>query len=155
MSQIPFMVVTIGKQSMEGIFMYKRVKNVIVAVVLCASVITLPVSASEPQEAEIGGIQLMSVDTRKNTVTLSISKGKAVCGTKVIARSSKLIKVNMYLQKYSSGKWKTIESWSGSKTGVSYSLSKTVTVSKGKYRVKATIKSDSDTITKYSQSAVY
>ena len=135
--------------------MYKRIRNVVVTVILCVSVMALPVSAVEPQEMERSGIQLMSVDTRKNIGTLNVSKGKAACVARVRNKSSKLITISMSLQKYSAGRWKTIKSWSGSKTGMSYVLTRTASVSKGKYRVKAVMRSGSDTITQYSQTVNY
>lgn len=69
------------------------------------------------------------------------------------------ITVKLYLQKYSGGKWTTTKQWSGSKNGTSYTLSKTASVSKGKYRTKAVCKiysgNKSESITKYSGAKTY
>lgn len=135
--------------------MKKRIKNVMVTTGVCVSLLAFPVSAAEQQSCPATKIQLMSLDTQSGSSMLGISRGKATCVARSKCKNSKTMKITMSLQKYSSGKWKSVRSWSGSKTGISYVFNKTAKVSNGSYRVKAVIKIGNDTITKYSTIVKY
>lgn len=137
--------------------MKERVTNVVLCVMVCFSLICMPVVADEPalETVDQSSIQLRYVQPESANVTLSISSGTASCKTSMVSKTSKLLKITMSLQKYTSGSWKTVKTWSGSKTGTLYSLSKKATVSKGKYRVKASMKSGTEAFTKYSKTVTY
>lgn len=103
----------------------------------------------------------MSINVSKN-VTLNISSGVATSSCKVSGNIGDVTKISitMYLQKKSSsGTYSTIQTWSGSKSSNYYNFSKTCSVSKGTYRVKAKITcykgSTSETTTKYSTVKTY
>lgn len=102
-----------------------------------------------------------SIDTTK-TVTLSISSGTATSACRVTGTSGSVTKISiaMYLQKKSSsGTYSTVHTWSGSKESNYYNFSKSCSVSKGTYRVKAKITcykgTASETTTKYSSAKTY
>lgn len=72
---------------------------------------------------------------------LSISSGIATAKTSISDgnHNATAILCIMYLQKYESGKWTNVASWSKSNNGGSMSFSKTKSVSSGKYRVASRI----------------
>lgn len=62
----------------------------------------------------------------------SISKsGKATLSSVVIARNVDEIKINLYLQRYSDGAWRTVRSWSEIESGTSFVVEKDYYVTSG------------------------
>ena len=64
----------------------------------------------------------------------------AYCSTYVQGKSGTTrIAVTMTLQRYVKGSWQNEKTWSGSKAGKSYTLSKTKSLGSGSYRIKNTV----------------
>ena len=98
--------------------------------------------------------------TVSTTLTISstgVAKPRAVI-TSFPGTTTKL-SATMYLQKYSSGSWKTVQSWSDSSTSNSLSISKSKSVAHGKYRTHTVFKaynnSKSEQIVKNSGTVTY
>ncbi len=136
--------------------MNKKTKFLVTIVMMAALLLmSLSVEASNKVQSEQPGIGVASINTDLTRASLSISSGKATCSAKISSKTSNTLKITMTLQQYTSGTWNKVQSWSGSKTGTLYSLSKTRSVVRGKYRVKAVMKSGSESITKYSSTVTY
>lgn len=89
------------------------------------------------------GTEIMPMSSgSRTTCTLNISSGTATAKTSVRGESADVTKISIKMElqkKSSSGTYKTIATWSGSKSASSYTLSKKKSVSKGTYRVKASV----------------
>lgn len=121
-----------------------------------------------------GGVQAFAADSpaddpdlpdytyvEKVKPSLSISKGTATSGVVVkdYDGDTTSISATITLQKYSSGNWVAVKSWSKTTASNMLSMSQTKAVAKGKYRVKAVVKAYKskkyETITKYSGTVTY
>ena len=118
--------------------MTKKRWKLMVWVFILTLCVCKPVYAAEESETEL---LPMAVDAEK-TVNLVLSSGSATCVCKVKGDIDDVTKItiNMYLQKQnSSGGWATYKSWSGTKSSNVYNMSQTTTISKGTYRVRASV----------------
>lgn len=127
--------------------------------IVMIGMLSIPVYAAD---VSIPEFDIQSAYYNNAIASISISgSGTASCNATVTGKHgiTTRITINLYLQKYSNGKWTTAKQWSGSKKGTSYTLSKTTSVSKGKYRTKAVCKiysgNKSESITKYSRTKTY
>lgn len=127
--------------------------------IVMIGMLSIPVYAADVGDPEFN---IQSAYYNNAIASISISgSGTASCSASVTGKRgiTTKITVKLYLQKYSNGKWTTAKQWSGSKKGTSYTLSKTASVSKGKYRTKAVCKiysgNNSESITKYSGAKTY
>lgn len=103
----------------------------------------------------------MTIESRK-TVDLTLSSGNATSSCTVIGAGGKVTKITiyMYLQKQnSSGGWSNYKTWSGTKSDNNYTLSKTTAITKGTYRVRASVTcyqgTSSETTSEYSTVKTY
>ena len=79
--------------------------------------------------------------------SIRISGKTATCTVTLTSQSVASLKVKMVLQKKSGSTWNNVQTWSGSKTGSSLTLSKTKSVtSGGTYRLKVTFTAGSETV---------
>lgn len=144
---------------------WKR-KGILLMMVLTMLVsLVQPVSAAETEanEAEMEENAYMGNYTaiarnaviRTCSASLAISNGKATCnGTgSAYASMASSTKITMYLQKYGSS-WSNVTSWSTTSSGTAI-LSKTYSVSSGKYRVKVVCSAGGETVTVYSTTKTY
>lgn len=127
--------------------------------IVMIGMLSIPVYAADVGAPEF---DIQSAYYNNAITSISISgSGTASCSATVTGKRGVTTKITikLYLQKYSNGKWTTVKQWSGSKNGTSYTLSKTTSISKGKYRTKAICKIYSgreyETITKYSGAKTY
>ena len=91
---------------------------------------------------------------------ISISGGTVTTTGKVVGNNSTTkITIKLYLQKKSNGSWSNVASWTGTKVGKDYKLTKSKVISKGTYRTKASCTvysgNNSEHVTKYSSSIIY
>jgi len=140
--------------------MKQRVFLSIIAAMMCI-VFTVPSYAAEvpkTAEEEEGAYSEEYIAVRRNSVvstcsaSLSISGSTATCGASGTAYSSMAssVSLTMYLQKYSSGSWTSISSWSTTKSGTVAVLSSTKTIGTGTYRVKVVCTAGGESVTVYS-----
>ena len=137
--------------------MHRRIIPILVAVAITISMAmpTFAVSSgSGPQKYLIKYVS--SVSTK-----LDIKKGTAYISVKVRDAGKKSTKIvsTAYLQRKSGSSWKNIDSWTGSTTSGSLSITKSKKISKGTYRVKSVTKAYKgktlETITDYSGTKSY
>lgn len=88
------------------------------------------------------GINSYAANAGAETVVIKLSgsRSSAYCSTYVQGKSGTTrIAVTMTLQRYVKGSWQNEKTWSGSKTGKSYTLSKTKSLGSGSYRIRSTV----------------
>ena len=133
--------------------MNKRVIRLFVAIILMIGLLATSVSVTGMNEANAS---IRAANFNAVLVNIHISGSTATCKGIVTGKSgiTTKIKTQLYLQKYSGGSWKTVDSWSGSKNGLNYLMARSKYVSKGKYRTKAVFKiyagNRVETLTRYS-----
>lgn len=82
--------------------------------------------------------------------SVKISGITATCKSSLTAKYSTSLYIKMELQKYSSGSYSTVKTWTTSKTGTTTSLSGTKAVNPlSTYRLKVTFTAGGETITRY------
>lgn len=107
----------------------------------------LTVSAAEEEENQI--MPRLSVISSTST-TFSISGITATCKARLFTSSSASLSIKMELQKYSSGSYSTVQTWSVSGSGTSLTDSRTKTINVlYDYRLKVTYKAGSETSVTY------
>ena len=120
---------------------HKKLFSLLALALLVASLFTLPAAALdvEPPADPIDPIEpYINIDSFTATISIS-SSGYATCGSSVSTKnSSYYVSLTMTLQKYYSGGWHDVKTWSTSGTGGAF-LSKSRYVTSGYYyRTKAT-----------------
>lgn len=140
--------------------MLKRSAVIFAAAFILGISTMLPASAAVIDEPEVIP---MASNYSNATAGLSISDSGTASAkgaiTGILGRTTKL-SCHLYLQRYQSGKWTSIEDWSGSKSAGSYVLRKSKIVTKGyRYRAKAVCRayagSNSEKVTRYSSAVKY
>ena len=133
--------------------MKRNLKMVAAMTIILSMIIGTVVCASD--------VSTRSIDASK-AVSLSLSSGTAKSTCKVSGAQNTVTKIviNLYLQKKnSSGVWENYKSWYGTKSSYYYELTKSCSVAKGTYRVKARVicysGSDAQTTYHYSNSKPY
>lgn len=102
------------------------------------------------QENEDDGISLYYTTISGGTCQIYISGVTAHCSGTLTAKSSTSLKIKLEIQKKKSSGYETVETWTGSKTGVSLAVSGTRTINVlSTYRLKATYTAGSETIVQY------
>lgn len=98
-----------------------------------------------------------NTNIKYSTVSLSVADGTAYCSASVTGYSSNTNKVSiyLYLQKYKNGGWMTETSWSDSTDGYTLTMNESASVSRGRYRLKASYYAGNENIVKYSGEQVY
>lgn len=134
--------------------MFKKILSIVMVAVLCCS-LGLTANAQSISTSE-SSVQPRYNYTSTVSATLVNSSGNAKSSVVVdgyIGTTTK-IKITMTLQKKTLLWWSETESWTTTANDYFASISKTVSVKSGKYRVKADIVvysgSASESITKYS-----
>lgn len=134
----------------------------IVTIIIVAMVPCIAFADAEldiPVDEEISE-EYSYASTVSSTLTVS-NNGKAKSRAVItgLPGTTTKLAVTMYLQNYSDGSWKTVKHWSASTTLNSLQLSKSKTVSKGKYRTHTVFKayhnSGSERIVKNSKTVNY
>ena len=116
----------------------KRKLKEVTAVWIC--LLLFVIAGSSGYAADRDSMSIMSIDASSN-VSLNISSGtaKAQCSVRGDVGKVTKISITMYLQKYKSGGYSTVKTWSGSKSSYIYKLQGSKNVAKGTYRIKAKI----------------
>lgn len=87
------------------------------------------------------------------STNLNVSGIKAICSASIQSKKSMVLKIKMELQKEKSNGYKTVETWSSSKTGTYLSLSESRNINIFyDYRLKVTFTSGSETKVVYKKS---
>ncbi len=90
------------------------------------------------------------VNVKSTSASISITGLTCICRANLKAYSSMSLSITMSLQKYSSGAYTNVKTWSSSKTGTSMSLEETRVINPlYDYRLKVTFKAGSETVTVY------
>lgn len=90
------------------------------------------------------------VNIADRSVKLSISGIKANCSATIQSNKSVNLKIKMELQKEKSSGYKTVETWSSSKTGTYLSMNESRNINiLSNYRLKVTFSAGSETETVY------
>ncbi len=131
-------------------------RSLILFIIMCLFGMTLPSYAIVENDDQNSKYTY----TNKVSVSMSITGSEtkmtaALEGKPVVTK----IKCTLTIQKYNSGSWSAIQSWSKEVNAKVLSLKKTYNVSHGTYRTKAIFKvyknSSYETVTKYSSSVTY
>lgn len=132
--------------------MKKRIISIILAFVICFSVCSLGLSAfAAGADAPVDGgepTRYSVIDMKSSSIT--ISGVTADCKGYVRARYSTSLKITLELQKLSSGAYSTVKTWSGTKTGLSLSVSGSRIINiLSTYRLKVTTTAGNETTIEY------
>lgn len=102
-------------------------------------------------------VEPRNTNIKYSTISLSLSDGTAKCSASVTgyASNTNRVSIYLYLQKYSGSGWSTVESWSDSANGTTLSMYETVSISSGRYRLKASYYAQDENVVKYSGEKVY
>ena len=126
-------------------------QNKVVAIFLMALMLlfcSLPVFALDEQVKEdpfVPEVRYSTIDSA--SASLSVSGTTATCYARLTAKRSVSLKIKMTLQKKSGSTWSNVQSWTGSKTGTSLTMTKTTAVSSGvSYRLKVTFTAGSEMV---------
>ena len=143
----------------------KRIVCIVLLGVLCIMGMSQTGKAAEFEAVDgnlldSGAISVCAVYTEKLEVVLSISNEKAKIWAMVSGGASvSKIHAKLVLQKYSSGNWGKVKTYEDTVSASSYSTSRSKTVSRGKYRVKAVFTlykgKKSEKVTRYSKTMAY
>ncbi len=140
--------------------MRRIAKGILVLILLtCAMLPSVEVDAESVGESSYTIVK--SVNDRNSYVILEISNGNASITTLVMSSGNiKRVEQFITLQRYDSGRWITVKTWSRIGNSTSEVFSTTHSLSKrGNYRcqLKASVLADgkTETITKYSGSVSY
>lgn len=138
----------------------KRIFSILLSCVLLFCV-SSPVFASSGSSYQIGDPRYIYTDSTQTKLTIS-SSGTATVTAKISGKinTTTYVEVDAYLEQYSAGAWRIVDSWSKSSSSTGTTLQETTSVSKGyKYRVKAFYYaysgSNSESITGYSSEVSY
>ena len=142
--------------------MKKQLKRVMLAgVLMVAMMLPQESKAAETVEQVSSPISICSNYANGFETQLSITNGTANIKASVIGIAGTTTKIHakVILQKYSNGSWREVKAYEETVSAVSYYLSKSKSVSKGKYRVKGVFTvykgAKSEKTTKYSGTVSY
>lgn len=123
---------------------------------LCMLITLAPPVSAEGIDSNVI-IAPRNTNIKYSTVSLSVADGTAYCSASVTGYSSNTSKVSiyLYLQKYKNGEWTTETSWSDSADSYTLTMNESASVSRGRYRLKASYYAGSENIVKYSGEQVY
>lgn len=128
----------------------KKLLSVVLSVIMICSCSVCANTAFAAESPDEGQIMPLYEDIQSYSAAITISGVTANCSVSVNAQSSSYIKIVMELQKKSGSSYSTVETWTGSKTGTYYTMSKSKTINRlNTYRLKATITVGSETIIVY------
>lgn len=86
----------------------------------------------------------------ENSTCISISGIKATCTTSITAQYPTSLKIKMELQKKKSIGYETVETWTGSRNGITFAMSESRNINVfSDYRLKATFTAGSETTVVY------
>ena len=116
----------------------KRFSARIVTLFVATVVSLCCVSVAFAVEDNIDGTETKAAYYNSAIANISISGGSAIAVGKVIGNNATTkITIKLNLQKKSNGTWTTVASWSGTKAGKDYKLTKSKNASRGTYRTAA------------------
>lgn len=106
-----------------------------------------------PTTAKASEISLRNTNINTSSISLSFSGSKANCSASLTAYAANTtyVQIDMTLYKYSGGAWNEVSSWSNSANRSYVSLSKSVAVSSGTYKLKCTYTANKEVIVKSTQ----
>ena len=128
----------------------------IISMITMVMVLVMPVSVQamtpvvgEVVTEDIPGITPRNTNIHLTNISLSFNGSNANCSSSVLAYSNtSKVSIQMTLYKYSSGAWVRVTSWSNSANGTYVSLSKSKSVSSGRYKLTCVYTANSEVITK-------
>ena len=135
--------------------------SLLICALVCCSQIMLPTAyAIETDTDDYVPIAPCNTYVSYSSCSLKLSNNSFVAYGVVNANTSvNKCSMTLKLQKKSGNSWSTIKQWSGSKNSSSYSISQSVSASKGTYRAVAvsTVRTSnsSETVTNYSKTVSY
>lgn len=135
--------------------------SLLICALVCCSQIMLPTAyAIETDTDDCVPIAPCNTYVSYSSCSLKLSNNSFVAYGVVNANTSvNKCSMTLKLQKKSGNSWSTIKQWSGSKNSNSYSISQSVSASKGTYRAVAvsTVRTSnsSETVTNYSKTVSY
>lgn len=122
-------------------------------ILICLSLVILlscPLSVYAAVSNNNGQADLMYTTIETNKSSISISGIKATCNAKMTSKKSTTLKIKMELQKKKSSGYKTVETWTSSKSGVSLVSSESRNINiLCDYRLKVTFTAGSESTIVY------
>lgn len=137
----------------------RRIVSIVISLIMVMCTATICFGESTMVNPA-SGVGLYYVNAESISSTLRINSGKATCSSSVMGKKGTTrIEITMTLQKKIKGSWNTVKTWKGSKNSTSYTLTNTLSVGRGTYRLKSVAVvykgGKPDTVTKYSGTVKY